>query len=64
MDTLIPHSSELGLVPDALKVSETMVTEPDSASFLEAIQVRASILTPVIEEILDSRPSSHWGINE
>jgi hypothetical protein len=64
MDTLIPYSAELGLVPDAAKVSEAMVADLDSASLLEAIQVRASTLTPVIEEILHFRPSSHWGINE
>jgi len=36
----------------------------DSASILDAVQVRASTLTPVSEEILHFRPSSHWGINE
>jgi hypothetical protein len=64
MDTLNPSSAELGLVSDAAKASEAVVAELDSASILAAIQVRASTLTPVTEEILHFRPSSHWGINE
>ena len=64
MEILIPSSAELGLVSDPAKASAAVVAELDSASSLEAIQVRASTLTPVLEEILHFRPSSHWGINE
>ena len=38
--------------------------ELDSTSILEVIRVRASTLTPIMQEMLHSRPSSHWGINE
>lgn len=64
MDALIPSSAELGRVSDAAKASAAVVAELDSASILEAIRVRVSALTPVMEEILHFRPSSHWGINE
>jgi hypothetical protein len=64
MDTLIPISAEVGLVSDAAKGSEALVAELDSASVLQAIQVRISTLTPVLQEILNFRPSSHRGINE
>lgn len=64
MDALIPSSAELGRVSDAAKASAGVVAELDSASILEAIRVRVSTLTPVMEEILHFRPSSHWGINE
>ncbi|HEV2392288.1 MAG TPA: hypothetical protein VG146_07990 [Verrucomicrobiae bacterium] len=64
MDALIPSSAESGLVSDGAKASGAVVAELDSASILEAIQVRASALTPVMEAILHFRPSFHWGINE
>jgi hypothetical protein len=64
MDSLISYSVELGLAPDIVKPPEAIVARLDSALLLEAIRVRASTLTPVIEEILHFRPSSHWGINE
>jgi hypothetical protein len=64
MNALISAPVELELIPEALKLSETVVAEQDSAVILEAIELRASSLTPVMEEILHSRPSSHWGINE
>ena len=64
MDTVIPNEAELELMLDAAKASEAVVAGLELASILEAIRVRASTLTPVMEKILQSRPSSHWGINE
>ena len=64
MDTLTPHPAEVELASDAAKASEAVVASLELASILEAIQARASTLTPVMEKILQSRPSSHWGINE
>lgn len=65
MNTLITSGpAELELIPEAAKTSEAVAAEQDSASISEAIEVRASSLTPVMDEILQSRPSSHWGINE
>jgi hypothetical protein len=64
MDTVIPNEAELELMLGAAKASEAVVAGLELASILEAIHVRASTLTPVMEKILQSRPSSHWGINE
>jgi hypothetical protein len=64
MNALIPEPADLELMPDAAKTSEALVAKLDSTSTLEAIQVRASTVTPFMEEILQFRPSSHWGINE
>ena len=64
MDTLTLYSAELELTSAAAKASEAVMAGLDSASTLEAIQARASTLTPVMEEILHFQPSSHWGINE
>jgi len=40
------------------------VVEPESAWTIEAIRVRAEVVTPFVEEILQSRPPTRWGINE
>jgi hypothetical protein len=31
---------------------------------IKSLQARAVTVTPVLEEILETRPPSHWGINE
>jgi hypothetical protein len=64
MNALIPDLAGLELIPDVANAVEALVAEMDSVAIVEAIQARASTLTPVLEEILYSRPSSHWGINE
>ena len=51
-------------MPDAVKASLAVLAELESVSILEAIRVRESTLTVFMEKILQSRPSSHWGINE
>ncbi|SPE58662.1 hypothetical protein SBV1_2780003 [Verrucomicrobia bacterium] len=57
-------ATEMELVLGAVKASVAAVAELDSASTLEAIRVRESTLTDVMEKILEFRPSFHWGINE
>ena len=64
MNALTPDQVELELAPDVAKAVDALVAELDSAAILEALQARASTLTPVMEKILQLRPSSHWGINE
>lgn len=44
--------------------NQFQLPEPMSASTIEAIQFRAETVTPLLKEILHSRPSPHWGINE
>jgi hypothetical protein len=51
-------------VPGAVKASLAVLAELETASILEAIRVRESTLTVVMVKILQSRPSSHWGINK
>lgn len=64
MNALTPDQVELELTPDVAKAVDALVAELDSAAILEALQARASTLTPVMEKILQFRPSFHWGINE
>jgi hypothetical protein len=64
MNALIPDLAGLELIPDVANAVEALVAESDSVAILEAIQARASTLTPVMEEILQLRPPSHFGINE
>jgi hypothetical protein len=64
MIPLIPNPVALELTPDVVNAVEALVAEMDSAAILEAIQARESTLTPVMEKILQFRPSSHWGLNE
>jgi hypothetical protein len=64
MNALIPEPADLEVVPDAAKTAGALVAKLDSTFTLEAIQVRASTITPFMEDILQFRPSSHWGINE
>jgi hypothetical protein len=64
MNLLIPDPAGLELLPDTAKAVEALVAELDSVAILQAIQARVSTLTPVMEEILQFRPPSHFGINE
>ncbi len=64
MNASIPIPAELELVPGAAKPSEAARAKEDSAMTREAIEVRTTALTPVMESILEIRPSSRWGINE
>ncbi len=64
MKASIPNPAELELVTEAAKPSEAALAEEDSAMNPEAIEVRTTALTPVMESILEIRPSSRWGINE
>ena len=64
MKALIHDPTEVEPVPGAVKASLAVLAELESASILEAIRVRESTLTVFMEKILQSRPSSHWGINE
>jgi hypothetical protein len=40
------------------------MAEMELAVTLEAVHARAETITPLLEEILRSRPPAHWGINE
>ena len=64
MRALIPDPVGLELVPDAAEAADAIRADLNSISILEAIRVRELTLTPVMKEILQSSPSSHWGINE
>jgi hypothetical protein len=64
MRALIPGPVALELVPDAAKAADAVSAELTSTSILEAIRVRELTRTSVLQEILQSRASSHWGINE
>jgi hypothetical protein len=64
MSAFIPDRAELELTPDATEASEAVSADLDSALIFEAIRVRELALTPVMKEILQPQPSSHWGINE
>ena len=64
MSPFIPDRAELELTPDATEASEAVSADLNSTSVFETIRVRELTLTLVMKEILQSRPSSHWGINE
>jgi hypothetical protein len=64
MRAFIPEPAELELIPDATEASEAAIADLNSASILETIRVRELTLTPVMKGMLQSSPSSHWGINE
>jgi hypothetical protein len=64
MRAFIPEPADLELIPDATEASEAAIADLNSASILETIRVRELTLTPVMKEILQCSPSSHWGINE
>jgi hypothetical protein len=64
MKALPPDPSELELTPAATEASAAASADLNSTSAFETIRVRELTLTPVMKDILKSRPSSHWGINE
>jgi hypothetical protein len=38
--------------------------DDDCDCSIEAIHARAEAMTPLLDEILSTRPAIHWGINE
>jgi len=64
MNVVILDPTEPGLTPLETRTPEAVDAEQDSASFQKAVQTRESTITSLIQEILQVRPSSHWGINE
>jgi len=64
MDPSISEKAGLTPTPDQMKSVEILVAEMDSAAMLKAIKARESTPTPVMEKILQIRPTSHWGLNE
>ena len=64
MKVLIPNPAELEFLPDSVEVSEAAGANLDSTSMRETIRLRELTVTLVMKEIFQSRPSSHWGINE
>ena len=64
MRALNPNPSELELTPDATEASDAVSADLNATSVVETIRVRELTLTLVMKEILQSQPSSHWGINE
>jgi hypothetical protein len=64
MLALIPDPVGLELVPDAAEAVGAVSADLNSTAILEAIHVRELAQTSVLEDILQSRASSHWGINE
>jgi hypothetical protein len=47
------------------KDSLEQFSESAAAAFsFEDIQRRAETITPLLKQLLDSRPPPHWGINE
>jgi hypothetical protein len=53
----LPH----GLMADGFSTPGKL--ESVSASF-EEIHYRADTISPCLQELLDRRPPSHWGLNE
>jgi hypothetical protein len=64
MNAQIPDPAGLELTPDVMNAVAALVAEMDSTAIVEAIQIRALTLTPVMEKMLSFRPPSHFGINE
>ena len=64
MRTLIPDPPELELTPDATESPEAVSANLNSTAVFEAIRIRELTQTLGMKEILQSWPSSHWGINE
>jgi hypothetical protein len=58
MNLLIAHPVELETTPDLTTVVDALVAEMDSAATLKAIQARELTPAPVIETILQIRPTS------
>ena len=64
MRALIPDSVGLELVTDAAEPADAVGADLNSTSILEAIRVRELTQISVLQDNLQSRASSHWGINE
>ena len=64
MKTLIAAPAEIEIMPRVPETLQEIVAVPDPGSIFEAIQTREKTVTLVMENILQFRPSSHWGINE
>jgi len=64
MNPLIADPDGLELTPDVENAVAALVAEIDSTATLEAIQMRESTLTPILQKILQLRPPCRWGINE
>ena len=64
MNALLPNLTEPGFMPDMVQAAVALEAEKDAAATWEAIQIRESTMTLAMEEILQLRPPSHWGINE
>lgn len=46
------------------QVGSFAVAEPAPNWTIESIQIRAEVVTSLVEEILQSRPPTRWGINK
>lgn len=46
------------------QISPIALAELETFWTIEDIQNRAEVITPTMEEILESRPPTRWGINE
>ena len=64
MRALIPDPVGLELVPDAAEPADAVSVDLNSTAILEAIRVRELTQMSVLQDNLQSRASSHWGINE
>jgi hypothetical protein len=67
MSALLLDSPKPRLLLDFAKPSKSIpfpLREAERAFSIEAIQARVENITPLLEEILRSRPPIHWGINE
>jgi len=62
MNSSVLNQTRVGISQD--QVSPFAVAEDAPTWTIEAIQIRAEAVSPVMEEILQSRPPTHWGINE
>jgi len=62
MNASVLNPTEVGVSQD--QVSPFAVAESEFAWTIEAIQIRAEVVTPALEEILQWRPQTRWGINE
>ena len=59
MNTIIAAATQLELMPGMAQAPDGVIAELNSASSFEALQVRESTITLVLENILQFRPS-HW----
>lgn len=64
MNPSIHNPALLPVTHDPDQASGAVMAEPYSAFVLEPIQVHEPTLAPVMESILQFRPTSHWGIND